>query len=169
MHILAGASFFIIVKLLLKYRFDFRPIYIVRIVYILILSFLLSPFRIVEFIFYSKKIKNQNVVKDPVFIIGHWRSGTTYLHNLLCNDEQFGFISTFQAFIPKAFIIGNPILKFGSSLSMPAKRPMDDVDVHPDYPQEDEFAISNQSTMSLYNCLYFPSFSIELAAKYLFF
>ena len=30
-------------------------------------------------------------VPDPVFILGHWRSGTTLFHNLLALDEQFAY------------------------------------------------------------------------------
>jgi hypothetical protein len=29
------------------------------------------------------------VIQPPLFIIGHWRSGTTFLHELLLLDERF--------------------------------------------------------------------------------
>jgi hypothetical protein len=32
-------------------------------------------------------------VKQPLFILGHWRSGTTHLHNLLATDEPFAYPS----------------------------------------------------------------------------
>lgn len=37
----------------------------------------------------------------PIFILGHWRSGTTFLHNLLVHDrEQFAYPTTYQAQTP---------------------------------------------------------------------
>src|SRR5688572_28832631 len=30
-------------------------------------------------------------VPPPLFVLGHWRSGTTHLHNLLAADDRFAF------------------------------------------------------------------------------
>src|SRR5271165_7119907 len=35
--------------------------------------------------------------EPPLFVLGHWRSGTTHLHNLLCLDERFAFPNFYQA------------------------------------------------------------------------
>ncbi len=37
-------------------------------------------------------------MEAPVFIIGHWRSGTA--HNLLSCDDRFGCCSTYQTVFP---------------------------------------------------------------------
>ena len=52
------------------------------------------------FIFYSKKIKKTKILKDPVFILGHYRSGTTYLHKLIVSDSDLVFYQTLIRFFP---------------------------------------------------------------------
>ena len=61
-------------------------------VYIM-LAILSLPFQLLENIIFSGKIRNQKINPSPVFIIGHWRSGTTFLHQLLSNDKQFGYVN----------------------------------------------------------------------------
>lgn len=39
-------------------------------------------------------------VRAPIFIIGHARSGTTLLHELLAADEQFNWFKTYELFLP---------------------------------------------------------------------
>jgi len=44
-----------------------------------IASALITPFRWYEHARYDFFLKQQKIEKDPLFILGHWRSGTTYL------------------------------------------------------------------------------------------
>ena len=109
-----------------------------------------------EFVFYSKKIKETALSSDPIFIIGHCRSGTTYLHNLLCQDKQFAYPSTYQCFLPGVFLTGKSFMKSINKRTLPKIRPMDNVKMHPDFPQEEEFAISSLTPLSYYQSLFFP-------------
>ena len=43
-------------------------------------------------------------VQAPLFVLGHYRSGTTHLHNLLALDEQFGAPTLFQVLNPHTFL-----------------------------------------------------------------
>ena len=43
-------------------------------------------------------------VEAPLFILGHYRSGTTHLHNLLALDPQFAAPTFFQALNPHTFL-----------------------------------------------------------------
>ncbi len=43
-------------------------------------------------------------VESPLFVLGHWRSGTTYLHNLLAIDRRFAFPNTYQFSFPHIFL-----------------------------------------------------------------
>ena len=63
----------------------------------LIFSF---PARIIQFVFYSNKIKKTVIEKDPVFILGHYRSGTTYLQKLMASDKHFGTLTNFTMLFP---------------------------------------------------------------------
>jgi omega-hydroxy-beta-dihydromenaquinone-9 sulfotransferase len=43
-------------------------------------------------------------VQPPLFILGHYRSGTTHLHSLLALDQQFAAPSFFQVLNPHTFL-----------------------------------------------------------------
>ena len=43
---------------------------------------------------YRKRLASLPLDDAPVFILGHWRSGTTYVHNLLSQDRNFGYNTT---------------------------------------------------------------------------
>jgi len=49
--------------------------------------------------------------KSPVFVLGHWRSGTTYLQFLLSQDPKFIYHSKYQTFFPGIYKTTGPILK----------------------------------------------------------
>ncbi len=50
-------------------------------------------------------------VERPVFILGHYRSGTTHLHELLSIDPRFASPDRFQTFNPRAFLATESWLK----------------------------------------------------------
>jgi omega-hydroxy-beta-dihydromenaquinone-9 sulfotransferase len=50
-------------------------------------------------------------VKAPVFILGHYRSGTTHLHELLAHDPRFASPSRFQTFNASTFLTAESWLK----------------------------------------------------------
>jgi hypothetical protein len=88
--------------------------------------------------------------------LGHWRSGTTHLHNLLCQDPRFGYISTFQTTVPAVFFVGERFLRPALSRLMPRQRPMDNMELTPDVPAEEEIALAQLSPYSYYHAYYFP-------------
>ena len=42
--------------------------------------------------------------KSPIFIVGHWRSGTTFLHSVLCQSPQFAYTSPLAVGLPWDFL-----------------------------------------------------------------
>ena len=62
--------------------------YFARGVFITLASIVTTPARFLFKIKYHKKISNTIIKNPPVIIIGHWRSGTTYLHELISQDPQ---------------------------------------------------------------------------------
>jgi hypothetical protein len=79
-------------------------------------------------------------VQKPVFILGHYRSGTTLLHNVLCLDEeQFQFCSNRHCIFPNSFSVIHA-LRCAIRPLLPKKRPMDNVMLKLNMPQEDEYA-----------------------------
>jgi len=64
-----------------------------------VMSVLIVFFRLMDEIFFPSYRKIQ--IKEPVFIISNPRSGTTFLHRLMCaDDEKFVYTRTFHTIIP---------------------------------------------------------------------
>ncbi len=106
-------------------------------------------------------------VQAPVFILGHWRSGTTFLHNILSCDERFGCCTTYQTVFPHLMLWGQPFFKWWVDRVMPARRPTDAMELGSDLPQEEEFALSNMTPHAYYHFWIFPRRMTELRDKYL--
>ncbi len=115
---------------------------------------LISPFQLIDKVIYLFKNKSLKK-KDPIFIIGHWRSGTTLLHNLLCKNQNFGFLNTYNSLFINN-IYSKYLLKTLMKFIMPSERPSDRIRLDVDLPQEDEFAVSNITNLSHYNFFFFP-------------
>ncbi len=91
----------------------------------------------------------------PIFVVGHWRSGTTLLHELLSLDQQFSYPTTFQCFVPNHFLVSSFLLEPLVRLLMPATRPMDSMPAGARLPQEDEFALVGMGAPTPYKHLAF--------------
>lgn len=118
---------------------------------------------------YQKLLANQPLKHDPVFILGHWRSGTTFVHNVLSCDKRFGYCTTYQTVFPHLMMFGQPFFKKNMSWLMPDHRPTDNMELAVDLPQEEEFALSNMCPYTFYNFWFFPRYFEEYADKYLLF
>jgi len=163
-HPLATGSLFNNVKLLWNNRgINFKYLFLT--LNILTSNLLLTPFRLSEKIRWTKKVDKTQIHEPPIFIIGTWRSGTTYLHNLMSQDAKLGFVSTLQAFCPNLCIQGLKILYPVFSKLLPIKRPMDNMTMSLDYPQEDEFALANLSHHSFYHGYFLPKRMSSLFRK----
>jgi len=62
--------------------------------------FLLTPGCIYEKWFNSNRIAQQKIHPNPVFILGHPRSGTTFLHKIMASDPQFVYLDGMDAIFP---------------------------------------------------------------------
>lgn len=89
-------------------------------------------------------------VEPPVFVIGHWRTGTTLLHELLICDGRFGFPDMQDCFNPNHALLTGNFFKRYLRFLLPAKRPMDNMHVGWERPQEDEFALALLGLPSTY-------------------
>lgn len=99
-----------------------------------------SLVRRVENLSFGRKLKDI-AVKPPIFILGHWRSGTTHLHNLLTSDDRFAFPNNYQVNFPHAFLTTEAINSRMIGPFLPKQRPMDNIEWNMRSPQEDEFAL----------------------------
>lgn len=115
-----------------------------------------APIRVYERMRYGRAIANQKLDPPPVFIIGHWRSGTTNMHNHLLQDPQFGHLSLLQCLLPWGNITLSPLLRRALQKSLPATRPMDGVQLGLDEPMSEDFALGAMTELSHYHGYYFP-------------
>jgi omega-hydroxy-beta-dihydromenaquinone-9 sulfotransferase len=87
-------------------------------------------------------------VQAPLFILGHWRSGTTLLHELLILDEQFGYPNVFEVANPHTFLTLGELVEREMADAPPQTRPMDNMQITFRSPGEDEAALSVMSLRS---------------------
>jgi hypothetical protein len=87
-------------------------------------------------------------VLPPLFILGHYRSGTTHLHNLLSLDPQFAFPTFFRALNPHTFLTTEAFLKRGLQFLLPPTRVYDNMWFGFDAPAEEELALLSTSLLS---------------------
>ena len=134
---------------------------------VLAISALFTPLRVAERIRYSRsRMSSARIDESPLYIQGFARSGTTHLLNLLAQDPSFGVVSTFQAIAAPVFLIGRGWLERLIANRMPTTRPMDNMAVSLDLPQEEDVAIANSSPHSPAHLLSFPHRSKEFLEKY---
>lgn len=134
-------------RLLRENRFAVDPIYWNRAGMLTVASLVNSIHRRREKRDYGAEIANMEV-KAPLFIIGHWRTGTTLLHNLLALDEQFTYPNLFQISNPHTFLSREAAVVQQLADAPPRERPMDNMKVTFNSPGEDEFATSMMSLRS---------------------
>ena len=106
---------------------------------------------------HGRKIQETELMGPPVFIIGHWRSGTTLMHELIALDDRFNFPSNFDAFIPNHFLVSRSLFYPLVQLLMPPKRPMDNMAMGAGSPQEDDFAMVSYGAPTPYRRIAFPN------------
>jgi hypothetical protein len=93
-----------------------------------------------ENLLHGRKVRDTRV-HPPLFILGIWRSGTTHLHNLLAQDDRFGYADTYQVFYPHTFLTTEKRNAKLVGFFLPKQRPQDNMALGVQEPQEDEFAL----------------------------
>jgi hypothetical protein len=88
---------------------------------------------------FGRAIKGTTIDRHPVFILGHWRCGTTLLHELLALDDRLAAPTNYQVFAVNHFLITEPLALRYLRFLVPKKRPMDNVALEWESPQEDEY------------------------------
>ena len=116
-----------------------------------------APFRWLQSLYLLFKIPSVSLKDNPpVFVIGHWRSGTTHLHYLLAKDEQFSYLEAFQAFFFKIAFISKSFMKPVLNYLMPNTRPQDNIKIDAGAPTEEEHPLTNLTEKSGMQSFFFP-------------
>ena len=114
--------------------------YLSRGAFITLSSMFTAPARFIFKMKYESEINKLKIKNPPVIIIGHWRSGTSYLHELLSQDPQFCYVSLWNTLLPDSFLVLDPTKNFLANF-LPKQRPMDEIRVEAYGPYEEEEAV----------------------------
>jgi len=153
--VLSGIRFERWMTLLKDNRFAVAPRYWPRAAIITLNSVLNSVKARREERLFGARIRSTSVV-SPVFILGHWRSGTTHLHNVLAIDRQFAAPNIYQVFFPDTFLCTEDTMAPRLARLIPPRRPQDNVALSFEVPQEDEYALCVSGLRSQYLAWVFP-------------
>ncbi|MFK7920341.1 MAG: sulfotransferase [Bacteroidia bacterium] len=81
----------------------------------LIKTILFEPLRWAE-LTHNQKVERHSISEDPIFILGFYRSGTSFMHQFLTQDDRLGYHTNFQMILPEIMLssekILSPILEF---------------------------------------------------------
>jgi len=110
-----------------------------------------------ESLVYGKRVRETKIEHPPLFVFGYWRSGTTLLQNLLSHDPQFQHLGLYRALFPWHFLLTEKVVTKLTAPFVPKNRPMDNMSVHWDAPQEDDVSLCIMSNVSPINLLSHPT------------
>src|SRR5215831_1313722 len=81
-----GSDFFAWLGLLARNRFAVHPAYWYIAIVVTCVSFGHTVLRWLQDVVYGRAIRAVELTEPPIFIVGHWRTGTTLLHEMLIRD-----------------------------------------------------------------------------------
>ncbi len=157
-----------LIRLLRKHGWDKNKQNIKRVSYLFSMGCLLSALAWREKRIFHDRVKKTPIQNDPVFIIGHWRSGTTHLHNLLIQNTHFTYVRNYQSIFAPCFLLPR-VRKFSHRLDNIVKldtRPMDNIPFGTQEPWEDEFILTALTGISPLIRVMFPRYYAQKGYKY---
>lgn len=155
-YLTAGMRLSRFIKLIMKNGMSFYPKYLVRFLFLFQNGIWASIFHRKEKSVYEEKIKDYKLPDDPIIIIGHWRTGSTFLHQLLAIDPNLVTSNVFQGSIPDSFLTSRKSYEPIMGRALRDTRPMDQVTLSMDEPLEDEYALFRLSSYSPLERIIFP-------------
>jgi omega-hydroxy-beta-dihydromenaquinone-9 sulfotransferase len=145
------------VKLLVHNRCAIEPRYLHWLVFISISTLRNTIFGYLQELLWGKQVRHTHIKHAPLFVIGHWRTGTTLLHELLTLDPRHTYPTTYACVSPNHFLLTERRFTRLFQSLLPSRRPMDNMVLAWDRPNEDEFALCNLGQPSPYLTFAFPN------------
>ena len=143
-------------SMLRQNRFDVTPVRLPLAASVSMASIVNSLLTGTQTLIWKSRIDKTPLPDDPIFVVGHWRSGTTLLHELLTLDPRHKYADTYACLAPSHFLISRYLVPWWLQFLMPKRRPMDNVRVGWKQPQEDEWALCLLGLPSMYRTVAFP-------------
>lgn len=105
---------------------------------------------------YDWRINTTPIDPPPIFILGHWRSGTTHLHNLLGRDPDNTYPTVYQVVFPTTFMLTGSTLPLLTAGMLAETRGYDNVAQGWNEAAEDEIALAKLTGLSPYLAFMLP-------------
>lgn len=157
-HFLFGSKTWTLLVVLFRYG-GAAPGKWFKVFTLLLFSVLTAPVRWWEAWRFHRRIRKTEV-REPVFIIGYWQSGTSPLHFHLCLDERFGFLTTLHAAFPWSFLTTGRLLRGVLKRVIKNKqRGSDSYRLHEQLPQGSDWTMATCGDLSIYHAYTFPRYA----------
>ncbi len=137
----AGIKLDQLLRLLHRNQLSYNFKTLLRLVFLIQSACWSSFFYWIEKSRHTKALKNAPVPDNPIFIIGHWRTGSIFLHQLINIDPDLCTPTLSQVAMPDSFLVSYPYYWPIFKQVVSEHRPMDQVKIGMDEPQEDKYAI----------------------------
>src|SRR5262249_24778559 len=132
-----GIEFFAWARLLARHRFAVGGSYLYIVAIVTVVSLFHTLLRLAQDVWYGRRLARVQLPEWPLFIIGHWRTGTTLLHEFLILDPRHNYPTTYECLEPNHFLLTEQLITRWMSFLTPSHRPMDNMAAGFDRPQED--------------------------------
>lgn len=146
-------------RTLIAGHLSFKGILLLPVYYLQIIPTI--PFLIVQNVLFAKRIEKTEVTSNPIFILGHFRSGTTLIHKYLISDYRFGFLTYYDSLFPNtSLIFGKKVVKYIQFIAniFRIKNPFfhDNIIKLTEPDEEDDYLMNKISPYSAYWGIIFP-------------
>lgn len=152
-----GVRFLPWLRLLARHRFRIAPSRLPRAAAITAASAAGEVLRAIQWSIWGRGLRAARLEAEPIVILGHWRSGTTLLHELMARDPRLFAPTTVQCACPSHFVVSEQFAQDWLGFLLPKRRPMDGMPMGYDRPQEDELALCNLGLPSPWWLVAFPN------------
>ena len=161
-----------LLKMVARHGMDMRCMTVLFIY--LLKSFVFLPFHLYEYLFLSRSISRHTITLTPVFVIGHFRSGTTMLHKILAADTQFGYFRNYDLVLPGSLFPGSLVLRSAlrrmiCNLKVPSFAYNNVVFDLEDPQEEDMCMVTSFASISYYWLFVFPTLASQHFSRYVSF
>ena len=103
---------------------------------------LVEPLAWMQSLLFAQRLQRVQLPDDSIVVIGHWRGGTTYLHQLRACDPTVATARNTLTVAPQVALLLKPWIAPLLKAWMTRVRPIDAVPWGPDDPQEDELGLA---------------------------
>jgi hypothetical protein len=156
-QLVTGVRFSKWLEILAKNGYNIGPEYAHRLAWVTGLSLTSSALGRLEDMNWAQRIAEYEIKPTPLFVIGHWRSGTTHMHNLLGRDPSHTYSTLYQVVFADHFLTSGKVGPRLLSGALSETRSYDNVKHGWDAAAEDEIALLKLTNgLSFYTALMFP-------------